>query len=71
MPVRLALLLALAALTLGGAGCGTAAPDAPAAELRGLRPSAFEAWSARNGTGAFFGAVGPAGGSGVRHAWPE
>jgi hypothetical protein len=71
MLARQTVLVALAILTLGGVGCATVASDSPKADAGGLRPTPFEAWAAKSGTGSFFGAVGPGGGSGVRFAWPE
>jgi len=65
---RLAVVLTFA---VAAAGCATAAPDAPKADAGVPRQTPFESWSAGNGTGAFFGPVGPAGGSGVRWAWPQ
>ena len=73
MLARLAVLLALATLALGGAACATSGQGAKTDEAgKAGKPSStpFEAWAVSNGTGAFFKAVGPAGGSGVRSAWP-
>lgn len=54
-------------------GCATAKPDPAAAKPEGgpWRATTFESWSACNGTGGFFCPVGPAGGTGVRWAWPQ
>jgi hypothetical protein len=68
MSRRLAFLLALAAFA--AAGCATTATDASKADPGERRPTAFESWSMRNATGAFFAPIGPAGGSGVRSSWP-
>ena len=73
MIFRLAALALTVALT--SASCATAPAastpaDASKAEAGRWRPTAFESWSGRNGTGAFFAPVGPAGGSGVRSTWP-
>ena len=70
MLLRLAVLLALTS-ALATTGCTTATPDKAKVEAGPRRPTTFESWSAGNGTGAFFQAVGPAGGSGVRSAWPQ
>jgi hypothetical protein len=63
---RLAVLAALAMLALTLGACATATKDAATPEAGAPRSSAFDAWAGGNGAGAFFRAVGPAGGSGVR-----
>ena len=75
MSGRLAV-LALAALALAAAGCTTAAPAPGAKALAAEKPagwsaSAFESWALGNATGSFFRPVGPGGGAGVQHAWPQ
>jgi hypothetical protein len=62
---RLVLLTALVVLVLGAASCARAVKDQVKPEA-GPRSSAFDAWAGGNGTGAFFRAIGPAGGTGVR-----
>ena len=62
--------IALMTLALASVGCGAAAKNAFTADPD-YRPTPFEAWAVGNGTGSFFRAVGPAQGTGVRHAWPE
>jgi hypothetical protein len=69
---RIVVLVALAMLSMGSAACGTTTVQGAApTEVAPPRATPFEAWSAGNGTGAFFGAVGPAGGSGVKSGWPQ
>jgi hypothetical protein len=63
---RLATLAALTMLALATAACGATTRGAATTETEAPRSTAFEAWSARSGTGAFFHAVGPANGTGVR-----
>jgi hypothetical protein len=63
----LARLAVLALVMAAAAGCATAKPDEPVS----TRPTTFESWSACNATGGFFCALGPAGGTGVRWAWPQ
>jgi hypothetical protein len=63
-------LLASTALALAVAVCATATRDASTAGARPLETTTFESWAVGNGTGSFFRPVGPAGGTGVRHAWP-
>lgn len=63
--------LALITLAIAIAACSAAAPKAALGDAGAGRPTAFEAWASGNGTGAFFKALGPAGGAGVRHSWPE
>lgn len=64
-------LLALITLAIAIAACATAAPKTAVEGAGAGRSTAFEAWAVSNGTGAFFKALGPAGGAGVRHSWPE
>lgn len=49
----------------------TAQQESPAARPRPPQSTPFESWAAGNGTGSFFRPLGPAQGTGVRHAWPE
>jgi hypothetical protein len=70
MVQRLAIVLGSALLAITVAACATSPPSADAEKPR-PSVSSFEAWSSGNGTGAFFPAVGPAGGSGVRTGWPR
>jgi hypothetical protein len=71
MVKRVGSVLALITLAIALAACATAAPKAATEDVGAGRPTAFEAWAVGNGTGAFFRALGPAGGAGVRHSWPE
>jgi hypothetical protein len=76
MRERMAMAFIVAVLAVGAAGCGMTTQGATPDGMSGAKagppaPSAFEAWSARNGTGGFFYAVGPARGTGVRTGWPE
>ena len=64
-------LLASTALALAISACATATRDGSTAGTRAPESTTFESWAVGNGTGAFFRPVGPAGGTGVRHAWPE
>jgi hypothetical protein len=59
--------LTVAALTLLAIACGACAtaPKDPAAAA-GPRSGSFDSWAVGNGTGAFFKAVGPANGTGIR-----
>jgi len=68
---RSVLFVALTMLAIGTAACGATVQGAAPTEAAAPRATPFEAWSAGNGTGAFFGAVGPAGGSGVKPGWPQ
>ena len=69
---RFVVSVALAMLAISTAACGAAVQGAAApTEVAVPRATPFDAWSAGNGTGAFFGAVGPAGGSGVKSGWPQ
>jgi hypothetical protein len=72
---RLVVPLALMTLLMATAACGATARNAStdsAGNGAGVsRPTAFEAWAVSNGTGAFFKAVGPAGGTGVQRGWPQ
>lgn len=68
---RFVLFVALAMLALTAAACGATARGAATTDAGAPRSTPFEAWAGGNGTGAFFSAVGPAGGSGVRSGWPQ
>jgi hypothetical protein len=68
---RSVVFVALAMLAMGTAACGATVQGAAPTKVAVPRATPFEAWSAGNGTGAFFGAVGPAGGSGVKSGWPQ
>jgi hypothetical protein len=63
---RLAVFAVLTTLALTTVACATAAKDTADPAAGAPRSSAFDAWAEGNGTGAFFKAVGPAGGTGVR-----
>jgi hypothetical protein len=62
---RLAVLAMLVMLALTTGACAGAAKEAAKPDA-GARASAFDSWAHGNGTGAFFKALGPAGGTGVR-----
>ena len=68
---RFVVSVGLAMLAMATAACGARVQGAAPTEVATPRATPFEAWSAGNGTGAFFGAVGPAGGSGVKSGWPQ
>jgi hypothetical protein len=68
MRSRLIVLLVMG-LALGSVACSTAKKASSEGAVTSPRSPAFEAWSLANGTGAFFPAVGPGGGSGVQSAW--
>jgi hypothetical protein len=68
---RSVVFVVLAMLAMGTAACGAITQGAAPTEVAVPRATPFEAWSAGNGTGAFFQAVGPAGGSGVKSGWPQ
>ena len=67
---RFVVFVVLAILAMATAACGTAR-SAATTEVGAPRSTPFEAWAAGNGTGTFFKAIGPAGGSGVRSGWPR
>ncbi len=68
-------LLASTVLALALSGCASAPRQAAApgteAATKGVETTPFESWAVGNGTGSFYRPVGPAQGTGVRHAWPE
>ncbi len=68
---RIVVFVVLAMLAMATAGCGATARGAATTEAGAPRSTPFEAWAVGNGTGAFFRAVGPADGSGVRSGWPQ
>ena len=63
---RLAILTAIVTILLSTGSCARATKDAATPDAGAPRSSAFDAWAGGNGTGAFFRAAGPAGGTGVR-----
>jgi hypothetical protein len=64
-------LLAWTTLALAMTGCAATTREGATTDTSGVRSSTFESWAVGNGTGSFFRPLGPAGGTGVRHAWPE
>jgi hypothetical protein len=68
---RAAPILIVTMLAIATAACAVTPRNPPEPAARPSPPSSFDAWAAGNGTGAFFKAVGPARGTGVRTGWPE
>jgi hypothetical protein len=71
MPKLLVTVLVVVTLAMLATGCATTTQDSSGARVRPPQATPFESWAEGNGTGSFFRPLGPAQGTGVRHAWPE